>query len=172
MDILAYWTFSDVFEEQGVVKQPFYGGFGLIAEGGVPKPSFNAFQLLHRLSERRIATGSDSALVTKQPDGTLVMAIWNEFLPEESGESKEFTIRLLGRTEKFKAAIYRLDSTHGSALHRYSEMGKPSNPTPKEWDELRRSAELPPAETKSLSHGEIRITLPPQGLALIEFKPE
>jgi hypothetical protein len=29
-------SFSDVFEEQGVVKQPFYSGFGLIAAGGIP----------------------------------------------------------------------------------------------------------------------------------------
>ena len=98
------------------------------------------------------------------------MAIWNEFLPEESGESKEFTIRLLGRTEKLHAEIYRLDSTHGSPLHRYSEMGNPVNATPKELEELRRSAELSPAVTKSLSHGEIKITLPPQGLALLEFE--
>ena len=49
VDILAYWTLSDVFEEQGVIKQPFYGGYGLMAEGGVPKPAFNAFKLLHRL---------------------------------------------------------------------------------------------------------------------------
>ena len=30
---MSYWTFSDVFEEQGVVKSPFYGGYGLIAAG-------------------------------------------------------------------------------------------------------------------------------------------
>src|SRR5579864_1310627 len=36
---MSYWTFSDVFEEQGVVKQPFYGGYGLIAEDGIPKPA-------------------------------------------------------------------------------------------------------------------------------------
>jgi len=33
---MSYWTFSDVFEEQGVVKQPFYGGFGLIAADDIP----------------------------------------------------------------------------------------------------------------------------------------
>src|SRR2546421_3982145 len=37
VDIMPYWTFSDVFEEQGVVKTPFYGGFGLIAAGGIPQ---------------------------------------------------------------------------------------------------------------------------------------
>ena len=47
-DMMRYWTFSDVFEEQGVVKQPFYGGYGLIAEDDLPKPAFNAFRLLHR----------------------------------------------------------------------------------------------------------------------------
>ena len=45
--MMSYWTFSDVFEEQGVVKQPFYGGYGLLAEDGLPKPSFNAFKMLH-----------------------------------------------------------------------------------------------------------------------------
>ena len=84
VEILAYWTFSDVFEEQGVVKQPFYGGFGLIAEHGLPKPSFNAFKLLHKLGNRRISVDSDSALVTKRADGRLVMAVWNLFLPEQS----------------------------------------------------------------------------------------
>src|SRR3984957_8281997 len=44
--MMSYWAFSDVFEEQGVVKQPFYGGYGLIAENGLPKPAFNAFKLL------------------------------------------------------------------------------------------------------------------------------
>ena len=48
VDIMSYWTFSDVFEEQGVVKTPFYGGYGLIAEDGIPKPAFNAFRLLHQ----------------------------------------------------------------------------------------------------------------------------
>jgi hypothetical protein len=42
-------TFSDVFEEQGVTKQAFYGGFGRVAEGGIPKAAFNAFRLLHLL---------------------------------------------------------------------------------------------------------------------------
>src|SRR5262249_42452701 len=46
-EMMSYWTFSDVFEEQGVVRTPFYGGFGLIAAGGIPKPAHNAFELLH-----------------------------------------------------------------------------------------------------------------------------
>ena len=51
VDEMSYWTFSDVFEEQGVVKQPFYGGYGLIAAGGIPKPAFSVFKMLHQLGK-------------------------------------------------------------------------------------------------------------------------
>ena len=74
---MSYWTFSDVFEEQGVVKEPFYGGYGLIAIRGIPKPAFNAFKVLHHLGTERLAVHSDSALVTRKPDGSLQVAIWS-----------------------------------------------------------------------------------------------
>src|SRR3989449_13982 len=82
-EMMSYWTFSDVFEEQGVVKQPFYGGFGLLAAGNIPKTSFNAFALLHQLGSTRLDVSSDSALVTRRADGSLVVAVWNLFQPEE-----------------------------------------------------------------------------------------
>ncbi|MFY9532352.1 MAG: hypothetical protein WBC04_12455 [Candidatus Acidiferrales bacterium] len=170
VDMLSYWTFSDVFEEQGVVKQPFYGGFGLIAEDGLPKPSFNAFKLLHRLGDQRIALDSKSALVTRRADGTLVMAVWNLSLPEESGETRDVKIVLKGDTGNRRVVISRLDSTHGSLLSAYNAMGRPISPTRRQIEELRRAAELPPPETKMLHHGELTIALPPQGLAVIEFQ--
>jgi xylan 1,4-beta-xylosidase len=170
VDVLSYWTFSDVFEEQGVVKQPFYGGYGLIAEDGLPKPSFNAFKLLHRLGVQRLANDSQSVLVTRRSDGTLVIAVWNLFLPEEKGNAKTITIKLTGRLAQRRAAIYRLDSAHGSLLPAYDAMGKPVYPTTKQIIELRRAAELPKPEIKTLERGEFKLTLAPQALALIEFR--
>jgi xylan 1,4-beta-xylosidase len=171
MDMLAYWAFSDVFEEQGVVKRPFYGGYGLIAEGGVPKPAFNAFLLLHKLGDQRIANDSESALVTKRSDGTVVMAVWNLSLPEEAGQPKEIKIQLAGKKNMRRALVYRLDSTHGSVSQRYAAMEKPAYPTAKQWEELRRAAQLPAPEKMSLPQGELQLTLPPKGLAVVEFEP-
>src|SRR5437879_13164669 len=74
---MSYWTFSDVFEEGGVVKTPFYGGFGLLAVGGIPKPAFNAFALLHQLGEERYPADAEGALLPRRADGALVIAIWN-----------------------------------------------------------------------------------------------
>ena len=85
VDEMSYWSFSDVFEEQGVVKQPFYGGYGLIAAGGIPKPAFAAFKILHQLGSKRIALDSDSALVTRASDGSLVVAVWNLIAPGQTG---------------------------------------------------------------------------------------
>src|SRR5579863_4759062 len=163
--MMSYWTFSDVFEEQGVVKEPLYGGYGLIAEGGIPKPSFNAFELLHRLGKQRIAEDSPSAIVTRRDDNTLEMAIWNLFLPEERGAPKTVTIVVKGFTGHHHALISRVDSTHGSWLAAYGAMGQPVSPTRKQIDELRHAAELPPPEVQYFQNGKLTVLLPPQGLA-------
>jgi xylan 1,4-beta-xylosidase len=170
VDMMSYWTFSDVFEEQGVVKQPFYGGYGLIAEDGLPKPSFNAFKLLHRLGVQRLANESQSALVTKRGDGTVVVAIWNLFLPEEKAYAKTITIKYKGKSATHRAVIYQLDSAHGSLLPAYEAMGRPVYPTQKQITELREAAQLPKPETKALQGGELKLTLPAQALAVIEFR--
>ena len=170
VDVLSYWTFSDVFEEQGVVKQPFYGGYGLIAEEGLPKPSFYAFKLLHRLGTERLANDSESALVTRRSDGTLVMAAWNLSLPEEAGSEKTVTIKMKGPRIPHRALVYHLDSTHHSLLGAYNAMGRPAFPTVRQIADLRRAAELGEPETKSLVRGEFTLTLPPKDLALIEFR--
>jgi xylan 1,4-beta-xylosidase len=152
------------------VKKPFYGGYGLIAEDDLPKPSFSAFKLLHRLGDRRLAEASDSALVTRRADGRLVIAIWNESLPDQTGESKTVVLHVENFDGRHQAAIYRVDSTHGSLMSAYASMGKPIDPTQKQIAQLRRAAEMPPPESQAFNHGAIKLILPPKGLALIELK--
>src|SRR6202795_3938077 len=77
VDIMSYWSFSDVFEEQGVVKTPFYGGYGLVAEDDIPKPAFNPSNLLHQRGDQRLQLDSAPALLPRRADGTLVLAVWN-----------------------------------------------------------------------------------------------
>jgi xylan 1,4-beta-xylosidase len=167
--MMSYWSFSDVFEEQGVVKQPFYGGYGLIAEDGLPKPAFNAFKILHNLGNTRIDNDSHSAIVTKRADGTIVMAVWNLYLPGTSGADKQVAIHMHGSKEFHRATVSRVDSSHGSLLAAYAGMGKPVNPTQAQIEALRKAALLPPPEQMRIQQGELKIDLPAQGLAVIEF---
>ena len=112
---------------------------------------------------------SPSALVTRRDDGTIVMAVWNLFLPGTAGEGKRVSITVNGLGEKRSAMISRLDSTHGSLLRTYAGMGKPAYPTQAQIQALRNAAILPPPEKMRVQHGQLTIDLPPQGLALIEF---
>ena len=169
VDIMSYWTFSDVFEEQGVVKTPFYGGYGLVAENGIPKPAFNAFRLLHRLGDQRIQLDSDFALLTRKPDGTLVLALWNYAPPEQTGSPRTVTVQLKG-TNARQALIARVDRDHGDFHSAYEKMGAPRYPTQTQIQELRKAAELPTPEARPIQNGELTLTLPAHGLALVELQ--
>ena len=170
VNIMSYWTFSDVFEEQGVVKQPFYGGFGLFAAGSIPKPAFNAFALLHRLGDARLEDMDDSVLVTRKANGSLIVALWNIFPPDESGSAKDFVLHFSNLKGKHAATITIIDRDHGSPLPAYEKMGRPQYPTQAQLQELRKAAALPSSTSRALKAGALSLTLQPQGLALIELK--
>ena len=169
VDIMSYWTFSDVFEEQGVVKQPFYGGFGLIAAGGLPKPSFNAFKILHLLGDRRLAASSNSALATIKAEMP-VLAAWNLVLPGATGSPKSVTFQFFGLSGNHTALIHRVDATHGSLLAAYQQMGSPPHPTRSQIVTLQRAAALPAPERRLISDYQLSIDLPAQSLAVVEVK--
>ena len=167
---MSYWTFSDVFEEQGVVKKPFYGGFGLIAAGGVPKPAFNAFALLHRLGEQRLASDASEALVTRRADGALVIALWNY---SEVGETAPLRTVALHFThiEARSASVQAIDREHGNVRTAYERMGSPRYPTQRELAQLREAAALPPAADRPLQAGELDLQIPADGLVLVSVGP-
>jgi xylan 1,4-beta-xylosidase len=167
--MMSYWTFSDVFEEQGVVKTPFYGGFGLIAEDGIPKPSFNAFKLLHELGDRRIDANSASALVTRKADGTIVVAAWNYAPPEKPGPAKTITLEFKNFDPK-QASISLVDPTTGDSQTAFRKMGSPPYPTQAQIRELRDAAKLAPPSVKRISGHQLRLTIPSYGLEVIELR--
>jgi xylan 1,4-beta-xylosidase len=169
VDSMSYWTFSDVFEEQGVVKTPFYGGYGLIAVNGIPKPAFNVFRVLHNLGEERIQLNSDTALLTRRKDGALVLAVWNYFPPDQAGSPKSVTLRLEGMNAKH-VSVWRVDRDHGDFHSAYETMGAPRYPTEAQTEDLRKAAQLPPPESLKISNHEFVIAVPAHGLAVIEFK--
>jgi xylan 1,4-beta-xylosidase len=161
--MMSYWTFSDVFEEQGVVKTPFYGGFGLIAEGGVPKASFEAFAMLHRLGNQRLQANLEDALVTKVSDGTLAVAVWNYAPPGQTAPERNVTISVNGWSGTLHYHVEIVDPRHGSSLAASKAMGSPAYPTTQQYEQLRQAA----ATTEKLDASSFK--LPAHGLALVEI---
>jgi xylan 1,4-beta-xylosidase len=169
VDMMSYWTFSDVFEEQGVVKTPFYGGYGLMAVNNIPKPAFNVFQVLHKLGDQRIEVNSDSALLTRDKDGGYVLAVWNYAPPEESGHPEHATITF-EHANLSKATVWRVDSDHGDSYRWFKQMGEPSFPTREQIRELRAAGKLSPPEETDVKNGQIVLDIPPHGLIVVELR--
>jgi len=163
--MMSYWTFSDVFEEQGVIQTPFYGGFGLIAEGDVPKAAFNAFRMLHKLGELRLQPELGDALVTKRADGTFAIAVWNYSAPGTSGPARQFHISVKGLEGTPQYHVEIVDREHGSALEAWQAMSSPASPT-REQNQRLQQAGIATQELNSTSS----LLLPTQGLALIEVR--
>jgi xylan 1,4-beta-xylosidase len=169
---MSYWTYSDVFEEQGVTKTPFYGGFGLIAERDIPKASFHAFRLLHKLGTVRLNVDSESVLATRRADGALEVAAWNYAAPEEPGSPAEMSLAFKGLPAgKHTVRIERVDADHGSPLKAWEGMGRPVSPTRAQIAALRTAAQAGTPETADLgSDGSLKLNLAAHSLVLVEVQ--
>jgi xylan 1,4-beta-xylosidase len=74
---LSYWTFTDIFEEQGPRMTPFHGGFGLMNYQDIKKPAYYAFKYLNELGEYEVADSDSSAIITKDRKGNLTALFWD-----------------------------------------------------------------------------------------------
>ena len=176
---MDYWAFSDVFEEQGVVRTPFYGGFGLIAADHIHKPALNDFRALHQLGTERIALDSDSALATKTSDGKLVLALWDYAPPTGTGPTytwpkgpagppKTFNLTLQHVASNAEVEVLRVDPDHGNVLKAFDAMGRPTGDlTPAQVEQLRAAGAMAPAEHLRLHDGKLQLTVPAHGLAVV-----
>ncbi len=91
-------------------------------------------------------------------------------MPEEKGEAKNCDARAERNAGNRRALVSRVDATHGSPLEAYAAMGRPRYPTEAQIEKLRQAAELSAPEKRQLRNGELSLTLPAQGLALVELR--
>lgn len=167
--MMSYWTFSDVFDEQGVVKTPFYGGFGLLAEYSIPKAAYHAFAMLHRLGTERLPVDAPWVLATRRGDGSLAIAAWNYAEAGAAGRPMQARLKIAG-AEGF-ARIQILDASHGSPIPAWESMGRPAFPTRDQIRRLQEAARLPAPEARPLgAEKTIDLRLEPHALALIEVE--
>ena len=171
VDMLSFWTFSDVFEEGGPIARPFEGHFGLRARGGINKPSFYAFGLLHQLGDRRLANASPDVIVTKRPDGSLVLVVWNLVDPDKAGAPLELRLAFKNVPANAPLKVSLVDNDHGNTLAAYRAIGSPQYPTPDQIREINSATALPPPDRLQLNGTHLDLKLQVNALALIEIQP-
>ncbi|MGH9445418.1 MAG: GH39 family glycosyl hydrolase, partial [Terriglobia bacterium] len=166
----SFWTFSDVFEENGPIAKPFAGHFGLRAKGGINKPSYYAFGLLHQLGNQRLANASKDVIVTKSADGSLAIAAWNLVDPGKTGKTRTMELEFKGVPPSARVTLQRVDAAHGNVLKVYAAMGKPLDPTPAQVERMNRATALGAPEQTRLTGGKLKLTLTPNALVLAKVK--
>jgi len=124
---------------------------------------------LHQLGEERLALDSNSALLTRKKDGSLVLAVWNYAPPEKEGAAKRVTLKFKGASPS-QATVSVVDPEHGDVHAAYESMGSPRYPTSAQQRELGKSAELAAPETHPLNNGGLTLSLPSYALAVITLK--
>lgn len=135
----SYWTFTDIFEENYMPAMAFQGGFGLLTLQGVAKPSYRAFELLHRLGDEELpVSGSHETVdlwVARKEDAVTAL-LTNHALPRHPIETVAVQLDLSGTTMPRNVYVERIDEEHANAKRLWIEMGKPPAPIEREVQQL------------------------------------
>lgn len=156
VDSLSYWTFTDVFEEQGAGDTIFHGGFGMINYQGIPKPVFHGYRFLNALGDELLAQ-TDGAVITRDQKSNRVVAMAYNYpsdvtsaLPSTSsldeadalaakGDPQQMSITLTGLPPNAPIEVETLDADHGNAVRAWEKMAQPPAPTREQTEALRKA---------------------------------
>lgn len=138
----SYWTFGDIFEEGGVPFTPFHGGFGLVANGCIPKPTFWTFAFYKKLKEKqgKCVYKDDNCVIMKADDGEYRGIIWN-MIRRRNGNVMEFTYELEAAQKEYSLVTKRVDEETTNPLKLWHDMGEPSSLTGEELKTLQNAAQ-------------------------------
>ncbi|HYJ46112.1 MAG TPA: hypothetical protein VEV81_05810 [Pyrinomonadaceae bacterium] len=165
-DSMSYWTFTDIFEENGPVPSPFHGGFGLLNFQGLRKPAFYAYQFLNRLGERELTSTDADSWVCRSEGGVQVL-FWN-FTPPQTKESdqvffkRDQPARDFGRVRvsvanlppgTYRLNIYSVGYQVNDVYADYLKMGSPQTLSPAQVRELAEKTDGRPRQTASVRIG-------------------
>lgn len=176
VDGYAYWTFSDIFEEDGFPASAFSGGYGLLSIDGIPKAPYRAFQLLHKLGgqayEKRFSEGTvDIYPFFDDTNSCVQLLCVNHNLLLHDIEEQIVEIELKGGDFADCAPdIIRVDDEHANALAAWEKAGRPDYLTQAQIFKLKAVSELKretlAAETEN-GRLKLSVVLPAMGTALI-----
>ena len=167
-DGYSYWTFGDVFEEQGIPTRPFHGGFGMMAAGLIPKPTLWAFSFFANLVGECVFR-DDHAVIVRREDGGYEAVLWN--LCEE-GKNDAVELTLSVPMESACAALAEwVDEETCNPLACWHAMGEPADLTEDQLTFLRAAGQPARRVLETKKEGaEVRVSLILAPSALVRLR--
>ena len=141
----SYWTFTDIFEEDGPRQTPFDGDFGLINYQDIKKSAFYAYRYLNLLGKQELQNTDSSSWICKDPKGNVQVLLYDftdKFFPTRA-DSKAFYSKVTppaskGKVDlvyknlspgKYKMTVYKTGYGANDPYTSYLQMGAPSQLT-------------------------------------------
>jgi xylan 1,4-beta-xylosidase len=160
---MSYWTYTDLFEENGPPPAAFHGGFGLLTRDGIPKPAYFSYKYLNELGDVVLHDSDSQSWVTRTDHGIAAL-IWDfSSLKQKEGNKAFFrklhpaeavapiTLRLNHLVPgEYALDIRRAGFESNDAYSAYIRMGLPVDLTPTQVSELKRDASDRPETTRDI----------------------
>lgn len=188
LDVMSWWTFSDIFEEGGFPKTEFSAVYGAMTVHGVPKPAWRAFALLHehagtlRLpvsvsSDPKASTDLVSAFATVPRDGAppaVFLSFWQNGGPASYSLNRTATVSVKRPSQRtstgtWSVTEYRIDEDNGNPLGAWKAMGAPAQPSAEQLTQLMTAAEAGNRTAKVTPEGTVSVELPPNSAVVLVF---
>lgn len=130
IDGSSIWCFTDLFEELHPFPEEFHGGFGMVTQSGIKKPTFHALKFLNEAYGTRVDLpvehGGVDVAVFKGEQGYQILLSKLNFSP--GNKKAEITLRVAAEAEPSAVMIRRIDETHGNPLKLWQAMDSPQVP--------------------------------------------
>ncbi len=163
---MSYWTFTDIFEENGPRMTPFHGGFGLINYEDLKKPAFYAFKFLNELGESELNNADPASWVCMNPDHSVQALFWNytPLVPPANVNDQQFyqheiPAKANGQVQlcitnlpagSYTLEIYQTGYRANDVFTGYLDLGSPSQLTPAQVGILREQSKGSPQTVETI----------------------
>jgi xylan 1,4-beta-xylosidase len=161
---MSYWTYSDLFEENGPPPAAFHGGFGLLTRDDLPKAAYFSYKYLDELGDVELVNRDPASWLTTK--GRNVEALLWDFtsLKQDEGnkgfyrrlhpaaEAAPVDLRLRGLAPgRYVLKVYRTGYRKNDAYSTYIDMGLPTNLSPGQKQQLQALVKDEPESTTDVT---------------------
>ena len=169
----SFWTFTDIFEENYFPSVPFHGGFGLLNLHGIAKPTYRAFELLHKLgNERLLVDGlheTVNAWITRE-NARITVLLVNHARPRHPIMNQRVRVHLAQARQPSSVGVERIDEDHANAKRRWQALGAPEYLTSATLEQLHEASRVTRQACAWTSRDEgigLEVDVPPHAVAAI-----
>jgi xylan 1,4-beta-xylosidase len=179
LDSMSFWTFTDIFEENGPAPRPFHGGFGLMSYQGIPKAAYWAYKYLSLLGNTEVVSSDKSSYVCRDDKGGVQVLFWDLTHPTDGGKvsNQDFFFKTVPATAngetsvilhhlpagKYDIKVFMIGFQQNDPYTLWLNAGAPTDLTREDVEELKKNSAMEPVFQSDMDvEGMVTLTMPVQ----------